>query len=420
MNRRDFLRTSGLGLGLGSIIAGVTCRPLAALAGDPLASRPGGQATSCVLVFLHGGASQIDTFDPKPGRETGGPFAAVETAVKGVRFAEHLPGLARRMKQLAVVRSVTSKEGNHDRARYLMHTGFVPQGGVKHPGWGSVVARKYERGALPGYVALGGPGHGPGYLGAGFAPFPVGNPEKPVRNLAPNRTITDARLDRRMELWRGFEAEFEATHPTPQVAGQRAIGERAVAMMRAPQAGAFTLDDESAATRERYGRTRFGQGCLMARRLIEADVPFVEVALRGWDTHRDNFPTVERLSGELDLGVSALLDDLRSNGRLASTLVVIMGDFGRTPNINANGGRDHYPSASSIVMAGGGVVGGQVIGSTDPDGYEIAERPVGVPDVFSSMAHALGIAGDETHMTPQGRPVTVVEDGGEVLPELFA
>ena len=251
-------------------------------------------------------------------------------------------------------------------------------------------------------------------------PFPSAIPQKPVRNLAANQTITDARLDRRMELWRGLQSDFEASHPAPQVAGQRAIGERAVTMMRAQEARAFVLDDESAATKERYGQTRFGQGCLMARRLIESSVPFVEVGLRGWDTHRDNFPTVERLSRELDRGVSALLDDLNASGRLSSTLVVIMGDFGRTPNINANGGRDHYPRASSLVMAGGGVVGGQVIGATDPDGYEIAQRPVGVPDVFASMAHALGVAGDETHMTAQGRPVTVVQDGGAVIGELFA
>jgi hypothetical protein len=417
MQRRAFLRSS-LGIGFGTLIAGVTAG--SRVAGASGSSLPGaGKAASCVLVFLHGGASQIDTFDPKPGRPTGGEFEAIETSIRGVRFSQHLPQLARRLDQMNLIRSLTAKEGNHDRARYLMHTGFIPQGGVKHPAWGSVVARRHERGELPNYVALNGPGHAPGYLGARYAAFPIGNPQQPVRNLAPNRTIDDQRLDRRMQLWRELESDFLEDHPTDQVRGQREIGERAVRMMRASQASAFDLSGESDKTRARYGPSRFGLGCLMARRLVEADVPFVEVALRGWDTHQDNFARVKDLSLQLDAGLSALVDDLRSSGRLDSTLVVVMGDFGRTPNVNARGGRDHYPRASSMLVAGGGTKRGSVIGATDPDGYEIAQRPVSVADLFSSFAHALGVAGDETFMTPQGRPVTSVDDAGKVVEELF-
>ncbi len=410
-SRRGFLH-GGLGALAAALInprlAGATARDV----------KPQSKVRSCICLFMHGGPSQIDTWDPKPGRETGGPFRAIESSVSGIRVSEHLPMLALRMQHLAVIRSLTSKEGNHDRARYLMHAGYPPAGGVQHPAVGSMIAATRPAGVLPGYVSIAGPGHGPGMLGAGYAPFVVQNPAVPVRNLNPAVGVDRKRFDRRLALWRAREAWFGAQHRGSQTEGHLQVVEQAVAMMRAQDASAFDLTQEPESVHERYGATsRFGLGCLMARRLVEVGVPFVEVALRGWDTHQDNFATVQRLSADLDLGMSALLDDLRDRGLLESTLVLWIGDFGRTPTINVRGGRDHYPRVSSAVLAGGGMQTGQVIGATDPDGHEISERPVTVPDLFRTLFHQLGADPDETRLSAAGRPLTAV-DGGQLIGEL--
>jgi len=368
---------------------------------------------------MHGGPSQIDTWDPKPGRPTGGPFQAIESSVAGIRISEHLPMLAQRMQHLAVIRSLTSKEGNHDRARYLMHAGYPPAGGVAHPAVGSMIAESHGGGVLPGYVSIAGPGHGPGMLGAGYAPFVVQNPTVPVKNLEPAPGVDHERFARRLQLWRGREDRFAAQHPGSQTTGHREVVEQAVAMMRARESQAFDLTKEPDRVHERYGReSRFGLGCLMARRLVEAGVPFVEVALRGWDTHQDNFATVQRLSADLDLAMSALLDDLQQRGLLESTLVVWVGDFGRTPQINARGGRDHYPRVSNAVLAGGGLQTGQVIGATDGDGYEVTKQPVTVPDLFRTLFHTLGADPEKTRLSAAGRPLTSV-DGGTLIDALL-
>jgi uncharacterized protein (DUF1501 family) len=372
-------------------------------------------AKACVLLYMEGGPSQIDTWDPKPGRPTGGDFKAIATPVAGLQVSEHLPLLAARARDLAVVRSVTSKEGNHQRARHLMHTGYPPQGGVDHPALGSIVAARSGARDLPGYVAVAGPGEGAGFLSPELAPFTVPSPKAGVRLLA---NPADARLAGRVEIWRGLERDFVAAHPDARLAaGQEKLGEQAVAMMAAPTSRAFRLEDEPDPVRARYGDSEVGQGCLMARRLVEAGVPFVEVTQKGWDTHKDNFTTVQRLSAELDQAMSTLLDELKGRGLLESTLVVWMGDFGRTPAINANAGRDHYPQCASVVLAGGGIRGGQVVGATDADGVEIRDRPVTVPDLFRTIAAVLGLDPDEVRIAPSGRPIKTV-DGGTAIGEL--
>ncbi len=404
-----------LTLGLGAL-ASAMVRP-SARAAPPAAPR-GGKARACILLFMHGGMSQLDTLDPKPGRATGGPFAAIPTALTGVRVSEHLPGLAQRLDQVALIRSLTSREGNHDRARYLMHTGYPPQGGAQHPALGAWVAEARPAGVLPGYVAIDAPGQGPGLLGAARAPFVVPNPRQPVRHLAPSAPIPASRHTDRAQLWRTLQSDFQHGHGTDTVQGHADVMEQALTMMSTEATDAFDLERESPAVRQRYGDSRFGQGCLMARRLVEQGVPFVEVGLRGWDTHDDNFARVQALSGPLDTGLSALLDDLSERGLLESTLVVCLGDFGRTPRINGRGGRDHYPACSSAIVAGGGTAGGQVIGATDRDGREITQRPVGVPDLLRTMATAMGVDPNDSRMTPTGRPISMV-DGGRVIDELL-
>jgi hypothetical protein len=295
-----------------------------------------------------------------------------------------------------------------------MHTGYPPQGGVDHPALGSVVSQVRGHGGLPGYVAIAGPGEDSGFMSAIHSPFPVKNPTRPVRYLAAARGVDEARFARRLALWRDLESGFAAGGGGVYARSQREVGERAVALMRSPEAAAFDLADEPARTREAYGPSEFGQGCLMARRMVEVGVPFVEVTLGGWDTHQDNFPRVEELGLVLDRAMSALLDDLAARGRLASTLVVWLGDFGRTPRINEKGGRDHHPACSSAVLAGGGVRGGQVIGATDQDGAEVRDHPVTVPDLFRTIAHALALDPDEVRVAPSGRPIKTV-DGGQLI-----
>jgi len=404
-----------LQLGL-TALAGTLASP--SVRAERASTAPRARARACILLFMHGGASQLDTFDPKPGRPTGGPFAAIRTALPGVRVSEHLPQLARRLDQVALVRSLHAREGNHDRARHLMHTGYPPQGGAQPPALGAWVAEAHARGPLPGYVAIDAPGQGPGLLGAARAPFVIRNPTRPVRNLAPRRALSPARRDDRTALWRTLQDDFEDRHPAEPVTGHRDVVEQALTMMASSATDAFDLQAEPAALRERYGDSSFGQGCLMARRLVEAGVPFVEVGLKGWDTHADNFERVKQLSGPLDTGMSALLDDLSARGLLDETLVVWMGDFGRTPRINARGGRDHYPACSSVVLAGGGIAGGQVLGATDADGVEIVDDPVTVPDLMCTLATALGLDPTDTRMSPAGRPISMV-DGGRVVEALI-
>src|SRR5215470_8436578 len=351
LSRRSFFQ-----LGLGTLASLALSRR-----GATAAPRPR-RARACILLYMEGGPSQIDTWDPKPGRATAGELKAIGTTVAGLQISEHLPLLAARAKALAVVRSVTSKEGNHERARHLMHTGYPPQGGVQHPALGAILGEVRGAGGaeLPAYVSVAGPGEDAGFLSPALSPIIVQKPAQGVKFLAHAGGIDDARFAERIGLWRGLEDGFAAAHPDAAlVSGQRSLGEQAVAMMGAHATAAFRIDDEPQALRDAYGDSDIGAGCLMARRLIEAGVPFVEVTQKGWDTHKDNFTTVEQLSTHLDQAMSSLLGDLASRGLLESTLVVWMGDFGRTPRINANGGRDHYPKCTSVVLAGGGVRGGQ-------------------------------------------------------------
>ena len=399
-------RRNALRLGLGALAAGVTT---AAHATAP-ASRRQGSAKACILLYMGGGPSQIDTWDPKPGRPTGGSFGTVRTTLPGVHVSEHLPGLARRTRDLAILRSLSYREGNHARARYLMHTGFVPAGGARHPGLGAHVhAAQAPGAALPGNVAIGGPGHDAGFLGSEHDPFVIGDATRPVRNV--EATVPDDRLDARLALWSELQSDFSAGRSPTAVRGHEAVVQQAVRMMRAEELEAFDLDAEPRDAAARYGPGKFGRGCLMARRLVERGVPFVEVQMGGWDTHENNFERVAALSGELDQAMSTLLDDLRASGLLDETLVVWMGDFGRTPRINARGGRDHYPRVASAVLAGGGIVGGQVIGATDVDGHEVVERPIAVADLHYTLHTKLGLDPDDVRLSGGGRPISAVDDG---------
>jgi hypothetical protein len=405
---------------------------------------------SCILLWMTGGPSQIDTFDPKPGHANGGEFKAIETSVPGLRIGEHLPRLARHMKDIAVIRSMSTKEGDHGRATFNLRTGYQPTGPIRYPTLGSLVAKELgsEESELPNFVSIAPvrgfnpAAFGPGFLGPQFAPLVVGErgaagPAEAggagsgsfrVEDLDPPPGVDTRRADARLGLLDSFRQDFQSTHPGYGPISHQDAYRRAVRLMRSAAAKAFELDDEPAPLRDAYGRNPFGQGCLLARRLVERGVPFIEVSLSaaegaagvGWDTHQQNFEAVKKLSEVLDPAWATLMDDLRRLSLLDSTLIVWMGEFGRTPRINPQAGRDHFPGAWSTVLAGGGIKGGQVIGDTGPDGMQVKDRPVSVPDFLATVCTALGVDPMGQNLSDIGRPIRIVDPKAKAIREVLA
>jgi uncharacterized protein (DUF1501 family) len=376
------------------------------------------QNRACILLWMAGGPSQFETLDPKPGAPTQGPTTAIRTAVPGIHVAEHMPRMAGVMNDLAVIRSMTSTEGNHGRATYLLHTSFPPSGGIVHPGFGSLVAQQLGPAEfdLPLAVSISGQTVGSSFLGIRYSPFVVTDPNQSPDNLrVPDKPD---RLDRRLGLMKELEVPLARTGAAPLVRDHQTLYDQTARMALTPRVKAFDLAREPAAVRDRYGRSAFGQGCLMARRLVEAGVPFVEVQSPGWDTHGNELPTLKKLVPPVDHAAAALIADLKDRGLLDRTLVIWMGEFGRQPRINLTAGRDHFPHAFSLAMAGSGVRGGQVIGATDANGEEVADRPVTVPDLFCTFCKALGIDPRFENQSNVGRPLPIVE-GGRAVKEVF-
>jgi hypothetical protein len=388
----------------------------------------------CVLLWMNGGPSQMDTFDLKPEHENGGEFKPIATAASGLQISEHLPKLAAHGDQLAVIRSLNTKEGDHGRGTFLMRTGHVPGGPVAYPTLGSLVSKELadETSELPDFVSISPfqqfnpAAFSPGFLGPRYAPATVGaNPQATTAGGYAELKLDDLDLPsgvnqeqaaERMRLWDTLEQNFLASRPSESAKAHQLVYRRAVRLMRSKAASAFNLEEESAAVRDAYGKGRFGQGCLLARRLIERGVPFIEVSLGGfdnggigWDTHQNNFTAVKGLSGELDAGWGTLMTELKDRGLLASTTILWMGEFGRTPRINQQGGRDHFPSAWSCVLAGGGIRGGQAYGRTSADGMTVEDKEVTAPDVLTTLCTALGIDPETQNTGEMGRPIKIAE-----------
>ena len=422
LSRRDMMKLSAAGV-LGTSFSGWfnVLATRAAETGQRAAKR-------CILLWMGGGPSHKDTFDLRPGTTNGGPFQAINTNVAGIQISEHFPQFAQVMNHAAVIRSMSTVEGEHNRAKYHLHTGYREgQGGVAYPSIGSIVSQ--ELGSpefpLPNYVSVGNPNMpsflGSGFLGPRYQPLAVPAPERGVQNL--RSVLADSQFSNRVNLLDELEQGFLHTHPNahPAVA-HRTTYQRAVTLMRDRGARAFDLSAEPQSVRTSYGGSRFGDGCLLARRLIEVGVQFVEVHLDGWDTHDNNFERVRRLTGQVDPAMSQLVKDLRDRGLLDSTLVIWMGDFGRTPHINRRGpvpGRDHWPRAWTSVMMGGGIRGGQVIGRTDAEAASIVERPVTILDFLATVCHILGIDHEKQNMAPNGRPIRIVDRGANPVRELL-
>lgn len=379
------------------------------------------RAKHCIVLFMNGGPSQLDTFDPKPGTLNGGPFKAISTSVRGIAFSEHLPLLAEQAHHLSVIRSMVSREGNHERARYLLHTGYTPTGSVKHPTFGSIASHYLAEDdfELPNCININAPTFSSGFLDASHDPFVVNDPMKPIDDLKYPPQMDARRFRQRLRMLEDLEKNFLKKRVNRSTEAHQAIYKKANKLVNSARTKAFNLSDEPISLREAYGMNRFGQGCLMARRLIEAGVKFVEVSLGGWDTHQDNFEQVKSRLQTLDPAFSTLVKDLADRELLDETIVLWLGEFGRTPRINDNEGRDHFPNGWSAVLAGGGIRGGQVIGATDAEGTEVADRPVSVPDLFASLCFALDIDYHSQNYSRAGRPIRVVNDGS-VVKELFS
>lgn len=414
VGRRDFLRQiSAASLAAGSL----NLTDMLSASAAQMRSR----GMACILLWMQGGPSQFETFSPKPDHQNGGGTKAISTSVPGIHIAENFAKCANIMDDMAIIRSMTSKEGNHQRATYLLHHGYLPMGGVKFPTLGSNVAHQIgtAKSELPSYVRIGGRlpnSGGGGFLGLEYDPLILPVATRPPQNTAPQ---TDAlRYQRRLRLLDGLQEDFADGAGAQVVADHRRLAQRASNMILSPSMEAFALSKEPSDLRDAYGAGDFASGCLLARRLIEHGVTFVEVTSRGWDTHRDGFSRTQALSEQVDQPMAALISDLKQRGLLDKTLVVWMGEFGRTPRINPNAGRDHYPKAFNAVVAGGGVRGGQVVGQTDPGGTSVVERPVSVQDLFRTIYHTLQIDAEHENVSRVGRPIKLV-DGGEVVGELI-
>jgi uncharacterized protein (DUF1501 family) len=411
VSRRSFLR----GISAGAIASGsLGFTDLMNLYADDLRR----QGKALILLWMEGGPSQLETFDPKPGHENGGGTAVIDTAVPGIQIAAGWEQTAAMMNDIALIRSLTNREGNHQRATYQLHTGYIPAGGVKHPSFGCCVAERIGDAELdlPSVVSVGRT-IGAGFLGVNYEPFVVDNPNQMPANIT--AAIGEDRLQQRLGLFNQLEQGFADRGAVDAVRNQRELYEKASSLVFSERTRAFDLNEESAETRARYGENNFGQGCLLARRLVEVGVTFVEVRMNGWDTHAENNARTTELASQVDPGFSGLVTDLKDRGMLDRTVVLWLGEFGRTPKVNARAGRDHYPRVFNAAIAGGGVRGGQVIGSSTADGAEVAERPVGVTDLFSSLCHALEVDPTHENLATLGRPLKIV-DGGTVVQELFS
>jgi hypothetical protein len=378
---------------------------------------------SCIVLWMEGGATHKDTFDLKPGTKDGGEFKPIKTSVPGIEISEHLPNIAKWMNHAALIRSMSTGEGAHGRARYYLHTGYKEGvGGIVHPALGSIVSSELGRAEspMPNYVSIFRGAYGAGFLGARHQPLIIGDPKRGVENLRPN--VADGQFDGRVGILQEMESAFHRDYKAGSASDHQTNYSRAVALMKSKEVKAFDLSLEPSESAAKYGTGNFGQGCLLARRLVEAGVPFAEVTLGGWDTHADNFDRVKNLSGQIDGPIATLLSDLKERGLLDTTLVVWMGDFGRTPKINARGtkpGRDHYPRAWSTVLFGGGIKAGQVIGKTDAEGAVVTERPVSTLDFMATLCKVLGINYNKQNNTPNGRPIRLVDKGANPIEQLF-
>ncbi len=413
-NRRDCLRWTA-----GSAVPWLAnIGRLLAAEGERSATRA--PARSIILLWLAGGPSQLETFDPHPGSRIAGGTGAISTAVKGIKLAEGYPRLAAAMRSVSLIRSMTSTEPDHERGTQLAKTGYTPDAVTVFPSIGAICCHELPaQGAdIPRHVSIlagSWPSQG-GFLGSEYDAFQTGDPAHPVPDV--HTGVSNARYRRRLEDLAVVERAFAARHGLhAETLGHARLADQARRMMSSEQLRAFDVSEEPASLRRAYGETPFGRGCLAARRLTEVGVRAIEVTLSGWDSHVDNHAAHRKLATTLDPAMAALIQDLRERERLDTTLVICAGEFGRTPKINALGGRDHWTAAFSVALAGGAMRGGVVIGQTDPDGGRHVPDPKTFADLHATILKALGINPAKENVSPARRPVKLSE--GNVISELL-
>lgn len=419
VSRRAFL--GGMAAGASAFASNMTA--FDALKNPALAGEVKRNDKRVILLWLAGGASQLETWDPKPGRPTGGPFRAINTSIPSVQISELLPKMATRLKHTAIIRSLNTKNGDHGGGTSLMTTGRGPESGLPYPDMGAIVARELARAdsPVPDYVSMyteteGRHKGGPGFLGSRYAPIFLDKGLMPedIRRLEAvseldHRERADLRDLLSKRIARGRESAALASHGT-------AYG-RVRGLMASEKL--FDISLEPQKIRDQYGPTRFGEQALVARRLVEAGVPFVKVARAWWDSHGQNFETHTELCADLDNVMSALLDDLEQRGLLEHTLVVTLGEFGRTPNINSSLGRDHFANAWSASLSGCGICGGSVYGKTDADGQKVVDGEINAADFFATAFKAVGIDPHKEYYLGD-RPIPLADVGAKPVAEVLA
>ncbi|MEM6656331.1 MAG: DUF1501 domain-containing protein [Planctomycetota bacterium] len=374
---------------------------------------------SVILLWMSGGPPTIDIWDLKPGTPTGGPSTPIATN-GDVLISSQMPTVAKHMDKLSVVRSMSTREADHSRGRYYMHTGYVPNPNIEHPSYGSVVAHELEKYVadleIPPFVSVGGGSQGPGFLGMAYAPFQVSS-NGTVRNT--EMAIRGQRLQQRLALLETIEDRFISQRRGLAAIDHSKVVEKTTQLLTSQQMEAFNVRSEPQAVQEQYGTSGFGQGCLLARRLVEAGVPFVEVNFGGWDLHDDCFTRLGEKLPVMDKAMGALMEDLTQRGLIDDTIVLWMGEFGRTPRINGDAGRDHFARAWSVAIGGGGINGGLAVGATSSDGTRVETEPYSSEDLMATVCHALGISLQTTFTANNGRPMKIA-GGGKLITELVA
>jgi hypothetical protein len=385
----------------------------------------GGGAKHVIFLYMNGAMTHLDTFDLKPGRETQGETKGIATNVPGMQFGQTLPELAKVASDLAVIRSLHTETGDHEGGRYLLRTSYNEIASIRHPGMGAwalkVLGRQNK--TLPDNVLIGGEARHPGagFLEPAFTPVPVGDPNAGLQNTVTPKYLTESSFEKRMDLIDKFDAGFRNRYPQKQVDAYSEFYRQANQLIHSEELKAFDLNLEKPDMRDKYGRDQFGQGCLLARRLVEHGVRYIEIGLGGWDMHTDIYQSdkLPGRAGTLDRGASVLIHDLKARGLLQETLIVLGTEFGRSPHINANGGRDHHPGVFSGFFAGGGIKGGHFYGTSDQNGHSPDQDDVTVADFNATIAHALGLPLEKEFFSKSGRPFKVAHDG-QPITKLFA
>ena len=384
----------------------------------PASAAATAKAKHVIYLFMSGGMSHVDTFDPKPKKkEVMGKTTAIASSADGILLGHYLPETAKVMDKVCVINSMTSMQGAHEQGAYVMHTSYNLRGTIKHPSIGSWVMKLGGRinQEIPGFVAIDTPADhsGGGFFGAKYSAAPVGSPDAGLQDSRRVEEVSKENFDRRLSLADKLNKQFHDRYENSDVKAYQDLYQEAIKLMNSKDLKAFNLNEESAETKKLYGSGRFGQGCMLARRLVEHGVRFVEVQLGGWDTHYDNFTAVEGRCKEFDQAYAALITDLHKRGKLQDTLVVVATEFGRTPEIQAEhkDGRDHHPAAYSCLLAGGGIKGGMKYGETDASGNKVKDKPVTVQDFNATIAAALGLPHELVIMSPSKRPFKIADKG---------